>query len=671
MNQRGYEEAISELARFLKIDYEEVHSRAISYRPETLAEEWRVANPKTPEEIKNFYKSTDNYFYDLLMWNYLSPVYQQEIAPLLHYHGQKILEIGGGIGTLSIALAYGGNEVTYFDISPKLRDFAVQRFNERRLNINIINSMKEAKKDYYDIVIAQHSLEYIHPDELKPLFIDIASTLKSTGFLYYRPNFNQQAHPPTPNINTASYWDRIWSIEGENTWRKYPLTFKRVASYIEPKETVLDVGCGIGIFLNMMRPHCKEVAGLDISPVAINTLESKGIKGKVGELPQICFPDKSFDVVVATEVVEHLDNPAMFLREAIRVARKKVIFSVPDNVLGYKEEIEHRQIFSKPILEEILRQFFDDFQIENFSDTFPTPNQTISLPTLLAICKVNPGGIKSAIKPIISKPTIFPMQYNHSEYFNKLAKEAGLESRANRDLVKSSSYQGVRIAMPILEGKMDLSQHFSLGLLKKPRGTVEMTQPRKAVDVARNFLSENLDKDWIFYYDADVNIPAETLVRLLKWDLPVVTGLVVMRAGFPEPQIYKYYYKEGKGYWYLPKVEEVYAYMRRHEQDLKNMGAGCGVIPCTREELIPCDAVGADCLLVHRKVLESIEKPYFKCTEGTASQEDFYFCRKVRDAGFDIYCDPGVLCGHNAFYERNWKHFLSWAGKEPYPWEEG
>uniref|UniRef100_A0A6M3L5V0 Putative methyltransferase n=1 Tax=viral metagenome TaxID=1070528 RepID=A0A6M3L5V0_9ZZZZ len=186
-----------------------------------------------------------------------------------------------------------------------------------------------------------------------------------------------------PDVNTSSYWDEVWAREGTDTWRKYPLTFQKVASHISPEDTVLDVGCGVGVLLDVLKPLCREVAGLDISPKAIEILKSKGIEGKVGKLPTIDYPDKSFDVVVATETLEHLSEPELLVKEMMRVARKKVIVSVPDNVLGPDTEKEHKQLFTRDSFGELL-SVFSDGHIEAFKDTF----QNISLPTLLAVCKV-------------------------------------------------------------------------------------------------------------------------------------------------------------------------------------------------------------------------------------------------------------------------------------------
>src|SRR3990172_3976106 len=113
------EEAIRELARFLGIPYEEAKQRIEQYSVGMAAEAWDKAKPQTKEEVEKWYKEqgAENYLYELIPWNYNNPVYQERIHPLLHYHDKKILEIGAGIGSLCIAMAYAGNKVTYCDIS--------------------------------------------------------------------------------------------------------------------------------------------------------------------------------------------------------------------------------------------------------------------------------------------------------------------------------------------------------------------------------------------------------------------------------------------------------------------------------------------------------------------------------------------------------------------------
>ena len=418
----GKEVITQDLAKFLDRAPAYVRDRISNKAALRTAEIWQERNPDTLEEVRRFYSETTEYLFDLANWN-ASNTFKEVINYLPQVDGLKVLDFGGGTGGLALLLHKRGANVDYLDLPGLVTEFAKFRSNGR---INFIDSLAD-KSEVYDLILAISVFEHLPdlPEQLKL----IAQALKRDGILFFQNNFGQlELHPQhidwrqkwpdllaraglreeipgktakrrepgvvtlTGNINTAAYWDRIWANEGANTWRKYPLTFRKIASHIDQSESVLDVGCGAGVFLDIIRPHCKKVAGLDISHVAINLLRAKGIEGKVCELPEI--PDKSFDVVVATEIVEHLDDPVGLLKEASRVARKKVIFTVPDNVLGPEEFIEHRQLFTRETLEELVCRFFDDFEIESFADTFPTPMVKISLPTLLAICNLKPEEVK-------------------------------------------------------------------------------------------------------------------------------------------------------------------------------------------------------------------------------------------------------------------------------------
>lgn len=420
----GKETITQDLAKFLNRAPAYVRGRINDKAALRTAEIWRERNPDTLEEVRRFYSETAEYLFELAHWN-ASNTFKEVINYLPQVDGLKVLDFGGGIGSLALLLHKRGANVDYLDLPGLVTEFAKFRSNGR---VNFIDSLED-NSEAYDLIIAIDVFEHL-PD-LPEQLIMIAKALKYDGILFFHNNFGQlELHPQhtdwsqkwpgllaraglreeipgkaakrrepgvvtlTGNINTVAYWDQIWAKEGQDTWRKYPLTFRKIASHIDQSESVLDVGCGAGVFLDIIRPHCKGVAGLDFSSVAINLLRAKGIEGKVCELPEIGYPDKSFDVVVATEIVEHLDDSVGLLKEAVRVAWKKVIFAVPDNVLGPEEFIEHRQLFTRETLEEMLRQFFDDFEIESFADTFPTPTVTISLPTLLAICNVKPEEVK-------------------------------------------------------------------------------------------------------------------------------------------------------------------------------------------------------------------------------------------------------------------------------------
>jgi len=226
------------------------------------------------------------------------------------------------------------------------------------------------------------------------------------------------------------------------------------------------------------------------------------------------------------------------------------------------------------------------------------------------------------------------------------------------------SGEGVQIGLPVV-GDLPDEGFYSLISLIKPKGTKLNKVTNLPIDVARNQLVKQLEKEWLFMFDSDEIVPPEALMKLLSWNLPIVSGIVFLaNIDRPAPAIYKYEHRKQGRHYYSSKINEVEAYLLRHKPDNKDVGV---VLPSTKEDLIECDAVGCGCLLVHRKVFEAIKPPHFVLNSGgRVSGEDFSFCRKAKRAGFKIYADPGVLCGHKPKQLIGYQYFLSWlkANKE-------
>ncbi len=102
-----------------------------------------------------------------------------------------------------------------------------------------------------------------------------------------------------------------------------------------PIKKILDVGCGEGhttvILLKNLKP--KKIIGIDIDPKIIDyankLYRNYGIKFYVGNVYNLNFANDSFDVVVATEILEHLESPDKAIREMKRVAKKYCLITVP------------------------------------------------------------------------------------------------------------------------------------------------------------------------------------------------------------------------------------------------------------------------------------------------------------------------------------------------------
>ncbi len=72
---------------------------------------------------------------------------------------------------------------------------------------------------------------------------------------------------------------------------------------------MLDVGCGPGLFLIEAKKRGWEVYGTEFTTEQINYLKKQGIKTSLGKLTPDNFEKESFDVIISSEVIEHINNP--------------------------------------------------------------------------------------------------------------------------------------------------------------------------------------------------------------------------------------------------------------------------------------------------------------------------------------------------------------------------
>ena len=104
-------------------------------------------------------------------------------------------------------------------------------------------------------------------------------------------------------------------------------------------ENLLDIGSGRGVFLwPLLHTFSNlEVLSIDVRKDRIDDLLSvkaggiQRLSADIMDATQLDLPDNSFDVVTALEVLEHMHQAEKAVAEAVRVARRAVIISVPSH----------------------------------------------------------------------------------------------------------------------------------------------------------------------------------------------------------------------------------------------------------------------------------------------------------------------------------------------------
>lgn len=164
----------------------------------------------------------------------------------------------------------------------------------------------------------------------------IFAVLKKTVLQIAGPNVFEIIHGVS-NANGARLsrihgmdYDEYWLIRPENDMQpRFPI----IADSIEKGSRVLDIGCGDGACLAYLK-QTKNVTelGIDISKVAVERARLRNVNARVqmlSELFSIVEP-ASYDYVIMSEVIEHVENPEEYVVTAYDLAAKQLILTVPN-----------------------------------------------------------------------------------------------------------------------------------------------------------------------------------------------------------------------------------------------------------------------------------------------------------------------------------------------------
>jgi SAM-dependent methyltransferase len=145
---------------------------------------------------------------------------------------------------------------------------------------------------------------------------------------------------PTPEQVAGFYANHYWFAGGkaEELYRRLVLAdhvrfAARAARESRAPGRILDVGCSGGLFLRLMKERGYSVLGLDFSPEAARVAAGKnGVQVLVGDLVSAPIEPQSCALVTMYHVVEHLLDPAAYLRAAARLLDPdgRLIVQVPD-----------------------------------------------------------------------------------------------------------------------------------------------------------------------------------------------------------------------------------------------------------------------------------------------------------------------------------------------------
>ncbi len=141
---------------------------------------------------------------------------------------------------------------------------------------------------------------------------------------------------------------------------------------------ILDVGCGDGVISEPLVKAGHYVTAVDLPTVATAANKSKVSALIAGDAETLAFPGATFDLVIASEVLEHLWAPENFVNEAYRTLKPhgSLIIETPEGLAGLNYD-SHMNYYTVEKIEKMLAPRFRMKKVERLAATGSAQTPTI------------------------------------------------------------------------------------------------------------------------------------------------------------------------------------------------------------------------------------------------------------------------------------------------------
>lgn len=158
-----------DLAEYFKVSYEQAIC-LLKIGSRLNKETWELLQPQNDEEIIKYYQANPFYIFSLPYWH-MSRAQRKFRREIIKFSRGRVLDYGGGVGDLSLALAQTGLSVTYVDVAGKTFEFAKWFLSRRGFrDITMLDSTKDEEKIWdrkYETIVCIDVIEHvIYPEAL-------------------------------------------------------------------------------------------------------------------------------------------------------------------------------------------------------------------------------------------------------------------------------------------------------------------------------------------------------------------------------------------------------------------------------------------------------------------------------------------------------------------------
>jgi 2-polyprenyl-3-methyl-5-hydroxy-6-metoxy-1,4-benzoquinol methylase len=221
------------------------------------------------------------------------------------------------------------------------------------------------------------------------LWLDPAPVGEDIGLAYHRYYTHATAEgPPARTLGGPWRWVKQGYLSGRFGYPVPAAGLQRIMAFLlapfptrrenldrlvmhlpaRSRGRMLDIGCGDGSTLDTLAQLGWQVEGVDFDPTVVEDVARRGFRVRLGTLEAQRYPDGTFDALTASHLLEHVREPAAFLRECHRVLRPggTLVMLTPNaQSLGHRrfgrawrglEPPRHLQVFTAHALDRVAEQ---------------------------------------------------------------------------------------------------------------------------------------------------------------------------------------------------------------------------------------------------------------------------------------------------------------------------
>jgi SAM-dependent methyltransferase len=145
---------------------------------------------------------------------------------------------------------------------------------------------------------------------------------------------------------------------------------RHLIAYLEAEKRisgkVLEVGSGEGYGLKILCKRATDYFAVDKFPCpAVGTPGTENVHFKQASIPPLPYRDNEFDFVVSFQVIEHIEDDVMFVKEIARVLKPggTLILTTPNRTMSLTRNPFHTREYTGPELGSLIGKFLPEISV--------------------------------------------------------------------------------------------------------------------------------------------------------------------------------------------------------------------------------------------------------------------------------------------------------------------